>query len=149
MATEHTDLQQFALEFRDGLLGTQAHASRRMCATVSMPLRAALLVLQGIETKVVTEDDYHIFLVTADGKTRIDPTIDQFHAAPAEKVQVQHQAGPVHAIQALMDLPFVELLENFKRFALEVGETPCARDAGAFVATYIYYPLAQQGVFDD
>lgn len=140
-----SDLQDFAIEFRDGLIGTQSKASRGMCALVSIPLRAALKVLRGIDTYIVTEGG-HTFLVTSDGEYRIDPTIDQFKRAPdmQEKVSVDPQFGCLEEDARLSDLPFIELMEQFKRL---YGE-PSARDAGAFVARFIYYPLAQRGFFE-
>lgn len=141
------DLQAFAVEFRDGLIGTQPKASRGMCALVSIPLRAALKVLLGVDTDLVTENG-HTFLVTADGQYRIDPTIDQFQREPIEKVLVEQHAGAVQPDERLASLPFDELLENFKRLYRNDGGHPGAKEAGAFVATYIYYPLAQQGFFE-
>ena len=55
------DLQRFATEFRDGLIGTQPRASRGMCALVSIPLRAALNIFLDVATNLVTEDG-HTFL---------------------------------------------------------------------------------------
>lgn len=117
-----------------------------MCALVSIPLRAALKVFHQLDTDLVTEDG-HTFLVTADG-LRIDPTIDQFQQETTEKVQIETYAGVVCRDERLTALPFVELLENFKLLYSQDGRHPKAKDAGAFVATYIYYPLAQQGFFD-
>ncbi len=148
MSLSPSDLLSFAVEFRDGLIGTQPRASRGMCALVSIPLRAALKVLHGIDTDLVTENG-HTFLVTVDGQCRIDPTIDQFHVEPTEKVQVTPRAAAVCRDERLTALPFVELMENFKRIHGNDGRQPGAKDAGVFVATYIYYPLAQQGFFDE
>lgn len=147
MVASPQDLQQFATDFREGLIGLQPKASRGMCAMVSIPLRAALKVLLGVDTELVTENG-HTFLVTTDGQTRIDPTIDQFQREPREKVLVAQQIGEVKSDERLSALPFVELLENFKRLHSSDGRQPGAKDAGAFVATYIYYPLAQQGFFE-
>lgn len=147
MAHTRQDLQIFATEFRDGLIGTQPKASHGMCALVSIPLRAALKILLGVETNVVTADG-HTFLVTADEQTRIDPTIDQFQQGPGEKVLVAQHVGVVQYDERLTALPFSELLENFKRISINEGHHPGAKDAGAFVATYIYYPLAQTGFFE-
>lgn len=141
------DLQLFATEFRDGLIGTQPRASRGMCALVSIPLRAALKVLLDVETNLVTSDG-HTFLVTVDGQTCIDPTIDQFQREPIEKVLIAQHVGEVLCDERLTALPFVELLENFKRLYSKDGRPPGAKDAGAFVSTYIYYPLAQTGFFE-
>lgn len=147
MALSPQDLQLFATEFRDGLIGMQPRASRGMCALVSIPLRAALKTLLGVETNLVTKDG-HTFLVTMDGQTRIDPTIDQFDREPGEKVLVAQYAGAVKCDERLSDLPFVDLMENFKRLYSKEGRLPGAKDAGVFMATYIYYPLAQTGFFE-
>lgn len=142
-----TNLQQFAIEFRDGLIGTQPKASRGMCALVSMPLRAALKVLRGVETELVTEDG-HTFLVTADGQYRIDPTIDQFQRASGEKVLVEHRPRAIDLDERLSALPFVDLLEHFKRLYSNEERAPGPKEAGAFIAKFIYYPLAQRGFFE-
>ena len=147
MSPDPQDLQLFATEFRDGLIGSQPRASRGMCALVSTPLRAALKILLDVETNLVTADG-HTFLVTADGQTRLDPTIDQFQREQGEKVLVAQHVGTVQCDERLTALPFVELLENFKRLYSNEGRHPGAKDAGAFVATYIYYPLAQTGFFE-
>lgn len=148
MSIKSAALHLFASEFRDGLIGTQPRASRGMCALVSIPLRAALHVLHGVKTNLVTEDG-HTFLVTADGNLRIDPTIDQFQREPSEKVWIDQYIGEIRPDERLTSLPFVELLENFKRLYSSEGNQPGAKEAGLFVATYIYYPLAQQGFFDE
>ena len=118
-----------------------------MCALVSTPLRSALKVIAHIETKVISVEG-HTFLVTEDGKYLIDPTIDQFKEESKEKVKIDEYIGTFEVDERLMDLPFVELMECFKRLCESEGRTPGAREAGAFVATYIYYPLAQQGFFE-
>ena len=144
------DLKAFAIDFRDGLIGTQPKASHYMCKLVSMPLRAALFVLRGIETDLVTEDG-HTFLVTTDKQFVIDPTIDQFQASGLALEKVLVEAHPKHFVsidETLSALPFIELIENFKRLHSADGVEPGAKDAGSFVATYIYYPLAQQGFFE-
>lgn len=142
------DLRAFAVEFREGLIGIQAKASQRMCAVVSMPLRAAFKVLRGVETDLVTEDG-HTFLVTTVGQFKIDPTIDQFYkkSEGLEPVLVESQTAPMQADEHLSTIPFIELIEQFKRLYAADGLEPSARDAGKFVANYIYYPLAQQGYF--
>jgi hypothetical protein len=144
------ELKTFAIDFRDGLIGTQPKASLYMCKLVSMPLRAALQVLRGISTDLVTEDG-HTYLVTTDKQFVIDPTIDQFQRSghALEKVLVEAQTELFVSIdEKLGELPFIELIENFKRIYSADGAEPSAKDAGSFVATYIYYPLAQQGFFD-
>ena len=142
------DLQIFAVEFRDGLIGTQPKASRGMCALVSLPLRAAYKSLCGVETNLVTEDG-HTFLVTADGHYRIDPTIDQFRRDSGEKASIETQVGITQLDADLSSFPFHDLLEQFKRLhSLDRGSQPSAREAGAFVANHIYYPLARQGFFE-
>lgn len=145
------DIKQFAIDFRDGLIGTQPMASKYMCAMVSIPLRAALEVLLGIKTRLVTQGG-HTFLVTQDGCTLIDPTIDQFARASydsREKILVEQCDGINFVDDARLEgLPFIELMENFKRLYSDDGQVPNAKSAGAFVAQYIYYPLAQNGFFD-
>ena len=140
------DLKIFAEEFRDGLIGTQPKASRGMCALVSIPLRAALKVLRGVETTLVTEDG-HTFLVTSDGQYRIDPTIDQF-GKTSEKVLVQCTGERGQTDERLIDLPFIELIENFKRLYGSEDRVLGPREAGGLVAQFIFYPLARRGFFE-
>lgn len=146
MVMSSSDLQAFAIDFRDALIGTQPRASHMMCAVVSMPLRAALKVLRDVDTELVTEDG-HTFLVTVDGQYRIDPTIDQFSLAPSEKVLVEANSGAPARDAVLAEIPFVELLEEFKRLYGADGQLSAA-EAGSLVAKYVYLPLARQGVFE-
>lgn len=144
--TSYAMIQCFAEEFRDGLIGDQPKASRGMCALVSAPLRAALKVLLDIETDLVTEDG-HTFLVTRGSNLRIDPTIDQFGRAK-EKVLIERSDSPVNVDERLEGLPFVELMENFKRLHGAEQRSLGPREAGSLVAQFIYYPLAQTGFFE-
>lgn len=147
MKSQTEELRAFVCEFRDGIIGTNPKASKGMCALVSTPLRADLKVIAEIETKVISAEG-HTFLVTGDGKYLIDPTIDQLKEESKEKVKIYAVTGTFEEDERLMALPFVELMECFKRMCEHEGRKPGAREAGAFVATYIYYPLAQKGFFE-
>lgn len=139
------DLEEFAEAFRNGVLGEQAGASKRMCFVVSAPLRAALRVFRGVETELVTEDG-HTFLVTVDGRFRIDPTADQFEGIE-QKVVVAAADRSYSTNHVISEIPFLELMENFKRLSEADGWTVGPYDVGQFVAEYIYFPLAQNGAF--
>jgi len=143
------DLQTFAEEFRDGLIGIQPKASRGMCALVSVPLRAAFKVLRGIDTDLVTENG-HTFLMTSDGRYCIDPTMDQFARVTGitDKVLVEKGQMAWSPDDRLAELSFVELLEHFKRLTENENSLPGPRKAGEFVAQFVYAPLAQQGFFE-
>ena len=146
MDSVSSELQTFAVEFRDGLIGTQPQASRGMCALVSISLRAALKVLRGIDTELVTADG-HTFLVTSDGQWRIDPTIDQF-GKTTEKISVERNGERVLIDERLTTLPCIELIENFNRLYRSKGRALGASEAGGLVAQFIFYPLAQNGFFE-
>ena len=149
MSNSAANLKIFAEEFRNGLIGTQPKASRGMCALVSVPLRAALKVLLGVDTDVVTENG-HTFLVTIDGRLRIDPTIDQFQkvAADSEKVLIENCLERGQPDDRLSALPFDDLIDNFRRLYGNEDRQLGPREAGSLVARFIFAPLAQQGFFE-
>lgn len=144
-----SDLLAFAVEFREGLIGSQPKASRGMCALVSIPLRAALKVIRGIDTELVTENG-HTYLVTSDGKLKIDPTVDQFRNSPVgAKVLIEDCLQEVRTDERLSGLPFDEVIGQFKRLYSTEGKHLGPKEAGTLVAQYIFYPLAQRGFFEE
>ena len=137
-------LHDFSLRFKTGLIGNQPYASKRMCAVVSMPLRAALKVFLGVSTDLVTEDG-HTFLVTPEG-LRIDPTIDQF-SPEKRKVLVEPEAVNHPIDECLNRVPFDVLLQEYKRICQNENKIPTPTEAGNFIAQVVFFPLARQGFF--
>lgn len=127
-----TEILQYASEFRFAVIGDRNSA--RMCAAISAPLCAALVVL-GVPSLVMESnlcDCNHVFIQLQDGRV-LDPTADQFNWCSSSHLPGVYlgRGTKIHANaqehrQAECWKP---LLQEFKRFAPQYS----AQEVGSMV----------------